>query len=38
MDGWAVTPAGQVVIPPLFMNEIARAENNKVHRGTENLV
>ncbi|XP_040977968.1 uncharacterized protein LOC115337892 isoform X1 [Aquila chrysaetos chrysaetos] len=28
--GWAVTPTGQIIVPPAIMREIARAENNKV--------
>ena len=36
--GWAVTPTGQLIVPPAIMREIARAEHNRVPWGTENLV
>lgn len=37
-SGWAVTPAGQVVVPPLLLQEIAQQEHESTHWGTENLL
>lgn len=37
-SGWAVTPAGQVVVPPLLLQEIAQQEHESIHWGTENLL
>ncbi|XP_029821645.1 protein NYNRIN-like [Manacus vitellinus] len=36
--GWAVTPTGQVVVPPPLLREIAQQEHEATHWGTENLL
>ncbi|XP_041875976.1 protein NYNRIN-like, partial [Corvus kubaryi] len=35
---WAVTPVGQVVVPPLILQEIAQREHESIHWGAENLL
>ncbi|XP_051631219.1 uncharacterized protein LOC127464785 [Manacus candei] len=36
--GWAVTPTGQVVVPPPLLREIAQQEHETTHWGMENLL
>ena len=38
LNGWAVMPTGQVIIPSSLMREIAKKEQDEGHWGTENLV
>ncbi|TRZ07216.1 hypothetical protein HGM15179_019891 [Zosterops borbonicus] len=37
-SGWAVTPANQVVVPPLILRELAQKEHENTHFGVENLL
>ncbi|TRZ09178.1 hypothetical protein HGM15179_017934 [Zosterops borbonicus] len=37
-SGWAVTPANQVVVPPLILWELAQQEHGNTHFGIENLL
>ncbi|RMC20197.1 hypothetical protein DUI87_01043 [Hirundo rustica rustica] len=37
-SGWAVTPANQVVVPPLILQELAQREHENTHFGVENLL